>query len=66
MTIVPVGATLLFFDSGIARRICHLTKHQSWPEKPADGVFVTTGEVSALTSLLPALFALGLTQTASL
>jgi glutamate racemase len=52
--------------AGIARRICHLTKDQDWPEKPADGVFVTTGEVSALTSLLPALFALGLTQTASL
>jgi glutamate racemase len=52
--------------AGIARRICHLTKDQNWPEKPADGVFVTTGEVSALGSLLPALFSLGMTQITSL
>jgi hypothetical protein len=43
-----------------------LTKDQNWPEKPADGVFVTTGEVSALGSLLPALFSLGMTQITSL
>jgi glutamate racemase len=52
--------------AGIARRICNLTKDQNWPEKPADGVFVTTGEVSALGSLLPALFSLGMTQITSL
>jgi glutamate racemase len=52
--------------AGIARRICHLTKDQSWPEKKADGIFVTTGEVSALGSLLPALFSLGITHIQSL
>ena len=52
--------------AGIARRICHLTANQSWPEKPADGIFVTTGEIGALTSLRPALYSLGLTQIATL
>ena len=52
--------------TGIARRICNLTKDQSWPEKDIDGIFVTTGEVSALGSLLPALFSLGITHIQSL
>ncbi|MEY3634907.1 MAG: hypothetical protein RLZZ61_1317 [Pseudomonadota bacterium] len=52
--------------AGIARRICHLTKDQSWPEKPTDGIFVTTEDIRALESLLPALLSLGLTQIKSL
>jgi glutamate racemase len=55
-----------FVDAGIARRICHLTADQSWPEKPADGIFVTTGEIGALTSLRPALYSLGMTQIKAL
>lgn len=52
--------------AGIARRICHLTKDQSWPENPTEGIFVTTGEINALETLLPSLFSLGLTQIKSL
>lgn len=52
--------------AGIARRICHLTKGQSWPENPTDGIFVTTGEICALESLLPALLSMGITQIKSL
>ena len=52
--------------AGIARRICHLTKEQSWPGQPAEGIFVTTGQMGAIKTLLPALSRFGLTQIKSL
>jgi glutamate racemase len=51
---------------GIARRISHLTKEQAWPEYPAEGIFVTTGTISAVKTLLPALISFNLTQIKSL
>ncbi len=51
---------------GIARRIGYLTNDQDWPEQKEPGTFVTTGEIDALKSLLPALSAFGLTQIKSL
>ena len=52
--------------AGIARRICHLTDGQSWPNEPTDGVFVSTGPVAELESLRPALATFGLTQIKAL
>ncbi|MES2782702.1 MAG: glutamate racemase [Pseudomonadota bacterium] len=52
--------------AGIARRISHLTKGQSWPDQPFEGIFVTTGSIDALKTLLPALSGFGLTQIKSL
>jgi glutamate racemase len=52
--------------AGIAHRICHLTRDQSWPDQPADGIFVTTGQIDALDALLPALSTFGLMQIKSL
>lgn len=52
--------------AGIARRICHLTKDQTWPEYPNEGTFVTTGPIDALNTLLPALSGFGLSQIKSL
>jgi glutamate racemase len=52
--------------AGIARRIYHLTKNQSWPDNPAEGTFVTTGQIADLQTLLPALSGFGLTQIKSL
>lgn len=52
--------------AGIARRIAHLTEGQKWPVEPAEGVFVTTGPVTEVESLRPALSAYGLTQIKSL
>lgn len=52
--------------AGIARRILHLTQGQSWPAKPAEGVFVTTGSIAEVENLRPALSTYGLTQIKSL
>jgi glutamate racemase len=52
--------------AGIARRICHLTREQSWPDRIEPGIFVTTSDISALDSLLPSLNSFGLTQIKSL
>jgi glutamate racemase len=52
--------------AGIARRICHLTREQSWPDRIEPGIFVTTGDISALDTLLPSLNSFGLTQIKSL
>lgn len=52
--------------AGIARRICHVTKDQSWPAFSEAGTFVTTGQLDALSTLLPALSGYGLTQIKSL
>ena len=63
-----VAPSMKFVDgaAGIARRIVHLTKDQSWPDRPEPGIFVTTGDISALDTLLPALNSLGLMQIKSL
>lgn len=63
-----VAPDMKFVDgaSGIARRICYLTKDQDWPDQKTPGTFVTTGEIDALKSLLPALSSYGLTQIKSL
>lgn len=52
--------------AGIARRIHHLTKDQTWPVDPEEGTFVTTGSVARLNTLLPALSGFGLTRITSL
>lgn len=52
--------------AGIARRICQLTKDQTWPEYPDEHTFVTTGPVAAVNRLLPALSGFGLTRIRSL
>ena len=52
--------------AGIARRIHHLTKDQTWPVDPEEGTFVTTGPVARLNALLPALSGFGLTRISSL
>jgi glutamate racemase len=52
--------------AGIARRIIYLTQHHDWPTWPTPGIFITTGEVTELNSLLPALIAYGLTEVTSL
>lgn len=63
-----VAPHMTFIDgaSGIARRICHLTKDQTWPEYPDEHTFVTTGPVAAVNTLLPALSGFGLTRIRSL
>ena len=60
--------TMKFVDgaAGIARRICHLTRDQSWPDRAEPGIFVTTGDISALDTLRPSLYSYGLTQITSL
>jgi glutamate racemase len=45
---------------GIARRILHLTEGQVWPDKPGDGVFVTTGDVAEVAGLRRTLAEAGL------
>jgi glutamate racemase len=52
--------------AGIARRIVHLTKDQSWSDKPAKGLFVTTTSADDVQTLIPALHAFGLTEIATL
>lgn len=52
--------------AGIARRICHLTREQTWPDRIEPGIFVTTSDISALDTLLPSLNSFGLTQIKSL
>ncbi len=52
--------------TGIARRILHLTREQTWPDAPSPGIFVTTGDIAALDTLRPALSSYGLTQIKSL
>jgi glutamate racemase len=52
--------------TGIARRILHLTREQTWPAAPTPGIFVTTGEIGALDTLRPALNSFGLIQIKSL
>ncbi|CAN1503382.1 MurI Glutamate racemase [Sphingomonadaceae bacterium] len=52
--------------AGIARRIHHLTKDQTWPGDPENGTFVTTGPVASLNTLLPALSGFSLTRISSL
>jgi glutamate racemase len=47
-------------SEGIARRILHLTEGQAWPETAGDGIFVTTGDVSEVNNLRPALAEAGL------
>jgi glutamate racemase len=52
--------------AGIARRIHHLTKDQTWPADPEEGTFVTTAPVASLNTLLPALSGFSLTRISSL
>lgn len=52
--------------AGIARRIHHLTKDQTWLVDPEEATFVTTGPVARLNTLLPALSGFGLTRITSL
>ena len=52
--------------AGIARRIHHLTKDQTWPVDPEEGTFVKTGSVARLNTLLAALSGFGLTRITSL
>ena len=52
--------------AGIARRICHLTKDQSWPEHPDERTFVTTGPIAAIDLLVPVLSGFDLTRITSL
>jgi glutamate racemase len=52
--------------AGIARRIAFLTQGQNWAAEPGEGIFVTTGSVTELASLTPALSSYGLTQIKSL
>jgi glutamate racemase len=52
--------------AGIARRVRHLTKDQTWPVDPEEATFVTTGPVAKLNALLPALSGFGLTRIGSL
>ncbi|MFZ1478093.1 MAG: glutamate racemase [Sphingorhabdus sp.] len=51
---------------GIAHRIVHLTEGQAWPEKPAPGLFVTTGASEQILAYRPALAEYGLTKFATL
>jgi glutamate racemase len=37
------GVTLVDGGAGIARRIAHLTREQTWPSLPADGTLIFTG-----------------------
>lgn len=66
--LIAAAPHMTFVDgaAGIARRIGYLTKDQSWPDRPAEGIFVTTGEISALSTLLPVLSGFGLTKIKSL
>ncbi|MBL0924057.1 MAG: glutamate racemase [Sphingomonadaceae bacterium] len=52
--------------AGIARRIVHLTLDQQWPDRPSQGVFVTTGALGDVDALKTTLADFGLTQTGSL
>jgi len=52
--------------AGIARRIHHLTKDQTWPVDLEEATFVTSGPVARLNTLLPALSGFGLTRISSL
>jgi glutamate racemase len=52
--------------AGIARRIAFLTDGQDWPTQRREGIFVTTGSVSDLASLAPALMSYDLTKIKSL
>jgi glutamate racemase len=49
-------------SDGIARRIIYLSKEQTWPTQPADGIFITTGDVEQVNPYLPVLSSLGLLQ----
>lgn len=53
-------------SAGIARRICHLAEGQDWPAQPSNGIFVTTGPLSDIENLRPALNSYGLTEIKSL
>jgi glutamate racemase len=53
-------------SQGIARRICHLTEGQDWPDEASEGIFVTTGPLADVENLRAALHSYGLTQIKSL
>lgn len=51
---------------GIARRIAYLTSDISWPSEKPDGIFVTTGESSAIEPYRPALAKFGIRRVEAL
>jgi glutamate racemase len=53
-------------SAGIARRIVHLTDGHTWPSKPAEGIFVTTGLVADAEPLRTALARFGISKILSL
>ncbi len=63
-----VQGKIQFVDgaAGIARRILFLTQQQSWPDKLASGLFVTTGNLADMELAKPALAKYNLTRFASL
>lgn len=52
--------------AGIARRIAYLTQSQKWPKHTGHGIFVTTGDRSAIAPCQPALETYGLNEFESL
>ena len=60
--------TILFVDGsdGIARRVSHLTEGQPWPENPTPGLFVTTGDVAAVSTYAMQLRRYGLSEIRSI
>lgn len=62
------GGTISFVDgaAGIARRIGVVTADQAWPDKPASGIFVTTGDIDDAEPYRSLLAGYGLTEITAL
>lgn len=62
--LAQAAPSLAFVDgaAGIARRLCHLTQGQEWPDQAAAGIFVTTGDLAAMEAYRAALKKFNLTR----
>jgi glutamate racemase len=63
-----IARPVTFTDGGpgIARRVAYLTRDQSWPETPAEGVAVFTGNSNVAPQLRESLARFGLTRVEAL